>query len=700
MRRALLAALVSVVVVAGTAAAQDPMLTPEDFEAGGRFEVVGSFKINAVSSGVSNTGAADSNNGIAFWPGGNGGQGSLFVPCHWPSTGTSSTMPYAEVTIPNILSLSTSLADLTPATILQDCADPSEGRVQQLMDQEGSPSSIISGGVTVIDDKIIFQFGVFYDGSGNFPEAMYWRPVATPLATTGIARGPFPSYTFPVQLNDFLVGYGGYMSGPIGQVPSSWRTAMHGDVWSTDAKRSIISRYSFGPSVLPWQTSTLGDTLLAGQSAVLTSGSAVINLSTDNPDLSHVVDNTDTFSMSIAYGQGRSDMPIDPFDSRQPLRKARRDVIVAHDNTAKTVTLAHTMRDPAGHGPVPWVIGMVQFNGAMLYRASLGQSLCDDLRWSGDGNVDPAICQPPFFYWDAVPTNVFWNQSFIRQHAVWIPGTRTILHISRGHFGSQYYGIATNATFDANHSEPNPPVTAQYGTGSASDASTIAGAAPGYTRIQLPNLDVNSISTDKVICLAGETTPIADAGSSNSQHPGCGYTKARGNSGTPTAFWDVSGTFTLGLTGKTYTIGEGRSYQGDNTGDTSQGNHGFPYGALAYLTDAQKIADNSAANNSKTHPDYLIAFTNIPDPEPRNPAGPFNEQAPSHLMPFPPYDGQISGLTSDLTNKLVFLAAPTNADGGLVITVYRVNLAPTSAKIRLGGSQSLILGPDGRVILK
>jgi len=167
-----------------------------------------------------------------------------------------------------------------------------------------------------------------------------------------------------------------------------------------------------------------------------------------------------------------------------------------------------------------------------------------------------------------------WSCASSRGGIIWPTYGRTVVFVSRHGDLDQYcYGLGVTS---GDRDGPIPGVDTFWGQ--VSGASTSLGG----TRVTVPNLNVSSITTDgrSAVYLSGETVPAnkayisAETGNQDNgqRYDGAAPIIGKGNSGTPSAYVDVSASnpFNDGLTGKTANVGELTCW---DPAETSKGQH-------------------------------------------------------------------------------------------------------------------------------
>lgn len=175
---------------------------------------------------------------MAFNPSGNGGAGSLFIVGHAQHQMT------AEISIPSPVN-SSNVASLNVATILQNFADPTEGKMGAINPPTVGSRSI--GGQLAANGKLYVTGFVFYDGAGEATKSHFVRPLN--LATTGQVTGPL-QVTSP--------GSAGFVGGWINPIPSAFQASLGGPFFTGQCCLSVISRTSYGPAAFSFDIANLG----------------------------------------------------------------------------------------------------------------------------------------------------------------------------------------------------------------------------------------------------------------------------------------------------------------------------------------------------------------------------------------------------------------------------------------------------------
>ncbi len=633
--------------------------------------VLGSFKVPLTTTGGVST-AMNGGFGAGYIASsvsaGNSGNPGLYL-CASSLGGVTSRNTIYEVNIPTLVNSSV-LGDLNEATITQDAVDPSEHLLQDFNDQDQGNYRI--GGILPYDNgtgngvQLYVSFGRVYDGGGTVSDWIFRRP--PDLSDTGHVNGP--------QGTNGEIGSGGRHTSSLQLIPPEYgvqlptATSSVSTVGNCDMTLSIMARQSSGPNLnvgdpIQWdRTGVAGSPFASGYHGSMTAGSAIVNLAADSPNLSGVVDGGHFLQTNVTYGQG-ANKGLDPADP-----KIRWNKILSHTST--TVTCEYTWSTTLSN--VRWGIGGWDMEDKMYYDGGSGHYVYMGADVNG----------PPGGQWNG--TDVFWNESFRNMHFVWPFGTRTLIYIMRGHFGTFNYAIPTDTTFDANHSRPNPPLTVQWPTGNNASVSS-----DGLT-ITLPFNSLSDggnigVAEDKVFRLVGETTPVQNPGSNTAVRWGCSPVQTSGNPGAANAFVTVKGpafTAQAGMSGFSYEMGEARAY--DPVENSGQGYRCFPYATVAMLVDADDIV--AGPHVYSPFPYALIPLTNTPGPEPRS--LPFNEQGAAPLLPFPSYSSDMYGVAHDPVGQRIFLVTPSNVGGAPVVTVWTYANASATEGVMISSTHGLL----------
>jgi hypothetical protein len=149
----------------------------------------------------------------------------------------------AEIAIPTPVK-GTSLAQLPVATVRQNFADPTEGRLSQI----GGYEKWIHGGLLVFGGRLIGAAYSYFDAAAGAVASHYTHSLT--LSATGTVTGMHRVGT----LNP------GYYAGNMAVVPGAWRTALGGPAITGQCCLAIVSRTSLGPSAFAFDPARLGAT--------------------------------------------------------------------------------------------------------------------------------------------------------------------------------------------------------------------------------------------------------------------------------------------------------------------------------------------------------------------------------------------------------------------------------------------------------
>jgi hypothetical protein len=152
----------------------------------------------------------------------NPGNKSLFVGGH----------PYeqevAEFAIP------TSLSGTPTATILQNLADPLEGKLNSI--NPGDPNTKVIGSAFMYGGRLILGAYAYFDGSGTQTKSHFARPAS--FAAKGQVVGP-------AQIGK---DYPGWVDRSMTAIPAEWQTAFGGPALAGGGGGAINSLQSWGPA--------------------------------------------------------------------------------------------------------------------------------------------------------------------------------------------------------------------------------------------------------------------------------------------------------------------------------------------------------------------------------------------------------------------------------------------------------------------
>lgn len=153
----------------------------------------------------------------------------LFIGCHdWHQR-------LAEISIPAVIALTQT------ATILQNCADATEGRLDLVDDYLPK-----LGGSLVYNGRLIVSAYGYYDA--DFSQVLSHFVSSPDLSQTGDVAGPY-------QMGDWAGIVAGYMA----TIPNEWRSAFGGPALTGQCCIPIISRTSAGPAASVFNPDHVGD---------------------------------------------------------------------------------------------------------------------------------------------------------------------------------------------------------------------------------------------------------------------------------------------------------------------------------------------------------------------------------------------------------------------------------------------------------
>ncbi|HVW70811.1 MAG TPA: hypothetical protein VHB68_17655 [Steroidobacteraceae bacterium] len=147
----------------------------------------------------------------------------------------------AEIKIPALVN-SSDINSLNTATILQNFADATEGKLQQINPSDPNPQKI--GGHLVYNGKLYVSAFSYYDGADTQKYSHFVRPLS--LSTTGQVQGPMVVGSDPHFVD-------GYMT----LIPSEWQTLLGGPALTGNCCQAITSIQSQGPSVTVFDPAAL-----------------------------------------------------------------------------------------------------------------------------------------------------------------------------------------------------------------------------------------------------------------------------------------------------------------------------------------------------------------------------------------------------------------------------------------------------------
>jgi hypothetical protein len=216
--------------VAALAQTTEPLLQQGDLAYAGAFRV----PQTSSSTGTFNYGGT----ALGYNPANN----SLFIVGHdWYQQS-------AEIKIPGLTN-SGSIGSLQTASIIQNFADATEGKLTQINPGDPNPQKI--GGQLVYNGKLYVTGFSYYDGSDTQKYSHFVRPLS--LSTTGQVQGPLLVGTDPHYVD-------GYMT----LIPSEWQAAFGGPALTGNCCQAITSIQSQGPSVTVFNPASLGGASAAG----------------------------------------------------------------------------------------------------------------------------------------------------------------------------------------------------------------------------------------------------------------------------------------------------------------------------------------------------------------------------------------------------------------------------------------------------
>ena len=161
---------------------------------------------------------------------------SLFMVGHdWYQRG-------AEISIPPIIN-STNINSLNTATLLQQFADATEGKLSQINPSDPNPKKV--GGQLVYGGKLYLTGYSYYDGSGSQTFSHFVS--GTNLSVSNDAQGPYQ-----------IGNWAGIVSGYMTNIPPEWQPLFGGPALTGNCCLSIISRTSLGPAASVFNPSDVG----------------------------------------------------------------------------------------------------------------------------------------------------------------------------------------------------------------------------------------------------------------------------------------------------------------------------------------------------------------------------------------------------------------------------------------------------------
>jgi len=149
----------------------------------------------------------------------------------------------AEISIPTIIN-STNISSLNTATLRQNFADATEGKLNQINPNDTNSKKV--GGQLVYNSKLYVSAYSYYDGAGTQSSSHFARPID--LSTTGQVTGP-------VRVGS---QYPGFVSGYMTQIPSEWQSLFGGPALTGNCCNSILSVQSNGPAASVFNPSNVG----------------------------------------------------------------------------------------------------------------------------------------------------------------------------------------------------------------------------------------------------------------------------------------------------------------------------------------------------------------------------------------------------------------------------------------------------------
>jgi hypothetical protein len=149
----------------------------------------------------------------------------------------------AEISIPAVVN-STNVSSLNTATLLQNFADATEGKLNQI--NPNDPNSKKIGGQLVYNNKLYVSAYSYYDGASTQSSSHFVRP--TSLSTTGQVSGP-------VRVGS---QYPGFVSGYMTHIPSEWQSLFGGPALTGNCCLAIVSVQSSGPAASVFNPSNVG----------------------------------------------------------------------------------------------------------------------------------------------------------------------------------------------------------------------------------------------------------------------------------------------------------------------------------------------------------------------------------------------------------------------------------------------------------
>lgn len=146
----------------------------------------------------------------------------------------------AEISIP-ALKTATKASDLPVATMLQNFADPTDGKMHQV-----DVDTIKVGGLLVTGNQLIHSAYSYYDGDAN--QLLSHTVTSLELNKTNDSQGPYKVGN---------VG-AGFVSGYMANIPSAWQAALGSPAMTGQCCIAIVSRTSYGPAVFGFNPTDVG----------------------------------------------------------------------------------------------------------------------------------------------------------------------------------------------------------------------------------------------------------------------------------------------------------------------------------------------------------------------------------------------------------------------------------------------------------
>jgi hypothetical protein len=167
---------------------------------------------------------------------------TLFVSGHAALDGKS----WAEISIPDLVN-SNNLFDLHMATVIQNFADPTEGKWAQI---NGIDYDTVTGALLIDGPTMIASGYLFYDAQST-AYASHWRRTSLSLTARDVTSdaGAITASGMPVAATAQAMGW----------IPEEYRASLGGhSAIAGGGNLSIISRSSYGPSLAAFTPSHIG----------------------------------------------------------------------------------------------------------------------------------------------------------------------------------------------------------------------------------------------------------------------------------------------------------------------------------------------------------------------------------------------------------------------------------------------------------